>query len=285
MSIQEIANQINFARRYQAYKPRESTLTDRRILELLKNDTHSFHAISEYLDVTCRSLREPGAMVLNIGSGSGGMVGYLSQKFPEARFVDLDIALKALRFIHDSSSPNPSRHLTCADVRAIPLPDNSIDVVVAHGVFRYIKGSPLSAIQEINSVLKIGGTAFISEGKDSATMGDCYSEAIYIQTNPRIVPLPFRMDNIRMPRLTLFYALFENYENDPDIAAELNRIRKENPDLNLEEALFRIAGESCDYIFGLQWTKSDDGSLSIDLFNQMAGINTNTSDASDHIGL
>lgn len=242
---------IGFAERFRNYHPKAETLANKEVLDLIGVDP-CFKAISGFIKSEYSPISNQGTNVLVLGSGSGELPKYLSRTFPEAKVFSLDMAFEVFNRLRKLGSDDP---LICSDVRKMPLVDNSFDVVVAHGVFRYIP-EPLSAVFEANRVLKPGGMAFISEGKGIATMGGCYSKIINAERCLSFTPIPFRVDDVSMPRLTLFYALVENCEKDPDITKMLNKVKKEKPSLSDMQILFQIAGVSVDYIFGIEWTKS-----------------------------
>jgi len=239
--------------RYQAYKPKPETQADSRVLDVIKSDTASFQAIGNYLHTECPALSEDDSKILIVGSGAGGLTEHLTSRFSKANFINLDISFQTLTYLRNSSS-EATQQLTCADANMLPFSDDSIDTVIAHGVFRYIS-QPIKAIKEINRVLNTSGMAYAFEGKDIHTMGDSISQMINSEPKQIFSFIPMRFRDISMPRLTLFYALLENYQKDNDIAQILNETKAKHPHLKLEEALFKIAGRSIDDIYGLQWSK------------------------------
>lgn len=242
---------IDFSERFRNYHPKAKTLVNKEILDLIGVDP-CFKAISDFIVGEYPSIRNQNTKVLVLGSGSGELPKYLFQTFPNTEIYGLDIAIDVFRRLRQLNSQDS---FICSDARKLPLVDKSFDVVVAHGVFRYIS-EPLSAIAEIDRVLKPKGMAFVSEGKDIATMSDCFSEIINAEKCISSTPLPFRIDNIPMPRLTLFYALVENCKKEPEIMSRLEKATEKEKSLTNIQILFQMAGMSIDYIFGIEWIKS-----------------------------
>lgn len=248
--MQKFGKEVGFSGRFRDYHPKAETLANKVVLDLIGLDP-CFKAIGDFIESEFSFIKSQETKVLVLGSGSGELPKYLSHTFPETEVFSLDKAFDVFTRLRQLGCQDS---FICSDARKMPLVNNSFDVVVAHGVFRYIS-EPLDAVVEIDRILKPGGMAFISEGKDIATMGDCFSEIINTERTISSTPLPFRIDDIPMPRLTLFYALFENYKNTPDIMTRLKEKKMENPFLTDTQILLQMAGISIDYIFGIEWTK------------------------------
>ena len=246
---------IDFSTRYPNYKPLALTMADERILNLLDKDIHTYKHLLNHIENKACVSRLANPNILVVGSGSGGLPIYLREHLPNANITSLDISFESLKRIRLKSESKVSRNLVCADAENIPLENESYDVVVAHGVFRYIKNKNRAA-KEINRVLRSDGMAFLSEGKDIATMGDSFSKLSFLLVPKHIYPEPFLIENVQMPRLTLFYALWENRETDDDIANQLMAIKATNPEVKDEEILFNMAGTSISQIYGISWTKN-----------------------------
>lgn len=101
----------------------------------------------------------PGDTVLDIGSGSGtdafiavGLVG------PAGRVIGLDLteAMREKLRANAESAGTANLEVLAGNAEAIPLPDNSVDVITSNGVLNLVPDKP-RAIQEMARVLRPGG--------------------------------------------------------------------------------------------------------------------------------
>ncbi len=97
--------------------------------------------------------------VLDIGCGPGRASGLLRKRWKKAHVIALDVALPMLRRV----STGWRRPLTrvCADARALPLPDASIDVLFSNVCIQWIDDLP-ALFDEFRRVMRPGGYVAIS---------------------------------------------------------------------------------------------------------------------------
>jgi ubiquinone/menaquinone biosynthesis C-methylase UbiE len=101
----------------------------------------------ELLDAALASVPPP-SVALDLGTGTGVGASALARHFPEAVVVGADIAERMVRIAAGKPRPHPVRFLV-ADGARLPLPDASLDLVVALNVFVFFS--------EIARVLRPGG--------------------------------------------------------------------------------------------------------------------------------
>ena len=89
--------------------------------------------------------------VLDVGSGPGTAALAMQRRWPEAQVIALDLALPMLAHAREHLAARPLRErlpwkrtpaLVCADARALPLPDASVDVLVSNLCIQWIEDLP-----------------------------------------------------------------------------------------------------------------------------------------------
>jgi ubiquinone/menaquinone biosynthesis C-methylase UbiE len=116
----------------------------------------------------------PGARVLELGSGGGGMLALLQERFRPARLVGTDFdpaQVEAARsyLVRKLGNLPPSIELRAADALQIPFPDASFDLVFAMEMLHHVEAGHHDyvrrpqALREILRVLVPGGRLVYSE--------------------------------------------------------------------------------------------------------------------------
>lgn len=110
--------------------------------------------------------RSPPAVVLDVGTGPGRAALAMRARWPRARVVALDLALPMLR-----SAPPPARwrlpgtpraiDRVCADARALPLADGSVDVLFSNLCLQWVTDLP-AVFAGFRRVLRPGGLLLVS---------------------------------------------------------------------------------------------------------------------------
>lgn len=138
--------------------------------------------------------------VLELGSGGGGLLALLHERFRPARLVgtdyDRDQVEAARRFLASRwGSLPPSVELRQADAVALPFPDASFDLVFAMMMLHHVElhhreyvRRPL-ALREIGRVLRPGGRLVYSEifrrAEIRQTLADLGFEQLFLRSGWR----------------------------------------------------------------------------------------------------
>lgn len=103
--------------------------------------------------------------VLDIGCGPGRASSLLRKRWKRAEIISLDLALPMLRRVRTGWRHPLMR--VCADARALPLPDASVDVLFSNLCIQWIDDLP-QLFDELRRVLRPGGyLAFSTFGWDT----------------------------------------------------------------------------------------------------------------------
>ncbi|MBU0672954.1 MAG: methyltransferase domain-containing protein [Candidatus Margulisbacteria bacterium] len=97
--------------------------------------------------------------VLDVGSGTGTLVGLLAEKYPEADVVGLDIAIGMLEVALAKNYKNNVRFLQ-GDGEALPFDSGQFDLVVSSLALQWM--DPEKVFIEAARVLKPGGSFYFS---------------------------------------------------------------------------------------------------------------------------
>ena len=105
--------------------------------------------------------------VLDVGAGTGRGSALLKQRYPKAEVIAVDLALPMLRAAKQHSGWLRPFARVCAEARALPLPDHSIDVLYSNLCFQWVDDLA-TLFGECMRVLRPGGLmVFSSYGPDT----------------------------------------------------------------------------------------------------------------------
>lgn len=130
--------------------------------------------------------RAAPAVVLDVGSGPGNAAAAMQRRWPKTRVVALDLSLPMLRQARDGG-PRSLREAfglrrgverLCADARALPLADSSVDVLFSNLCLQWIDDLP-AVFAGFRRVLRPGGLLLCSTfGPDTLQeLRDAFADA------------------------------------------------------------------------------------------------------------
>jgi ubiquinone/menaquinone biosynthesis C-methylase UbiE len=101
---------------------------------------------------------QPGMTLLDCGCGPGTITAGLAQIVAPGQTVGIDSNTMQLELALRQSAEQivPNLRFETASVYTLPFEDNTFDAVFSHAVFEHLR-EPLTALQEIQRVLKPGG--------------------------------------------------------------------------------------------------------------------------------
>jgi SAM-dependent methyltransferase len=114
---------------------------------------------------------ERGDRVLDVGCGSGALLGFLARRVrPAARWVGVDLSVGFLGF---STRSRSSVAIAGASAFQLPFPDRTFDALISSHVLHHLPAEDLGALfSEARRVLRPGGRslwwAFVRDAKPSA---------------------------------------------------------------------------------------------------------------------
>jgi malonyl-CoA O-methyltransferase len=105
--------------------------------------------------------RKPPRVVVDLGAGPGRASAAMRKRWPRARVVALDLALPMLREAKSRSGWWRPFDRVCADVRALPFADGSVDVLFSSLCLQWIEDLP-AVFAGFRRVLKPEGVLLVS---------------------------------------------------------------------------------------------------------------------------
>jgi malonyl-CoA O-methyltransferase len=112
-------------------------------------------------------IKQKPATVLDVGSGTGWGTRQLGERYPDAQIVALDIAIGMLQASRGTASwwsklfAGNARQYVCADMEALPIRANSMDMVWSNLAVQWCNDLPATLI-ELHKVLKVDGLLMFS---------------------------------------------------------------------------------------------------------------------------
>jgi ubiquinone/menaquinone biosynthesis C-methylase UbiE len=119
---------------------------------------------------------KPGYYVLDIGSGTGVLLPFLIVELgDEGKVIALDFSAEMLGQAQAKNFP-PIVGFAQADVLAIPLADNSVDLAICNSVFPHFTDK-VKALKEIARVLRNNGRLVICHTMSRAMINQLHQSA------------------------------------------------------------------------------------------------------------
>ena len=125
--------------------------------------------------------KQPPQRVLDLGSGPGRAAAAMRRRWPKAQVLALDLALPMLRQARGRDGWHPLRRgvdRVCADARALPLAENSLDVLFSNLCLQWVEDLP-AVFAGFRRALRPGGLLLVSTfGPDTLhELRDAFAQA------------------------------------------------------------------------------------------------------------
>lgn len=122
--------------------------------------------------------------ILDVGTGTGGLLPILRKHNPAAKIIQVDFAnamlLRAL-------ANNNGDYLVQADAHQLPFVSSSIDVVVCHNSFPHFRYK-MQALQSLRSVLRAGGQLLILHEISRERVNEVHRRAAAVEIHQDLLP-------------------------------------------------------------------------------------------------
>jgi len=133
----------------------------------VEKDTSRLEAMAARLDI------KPGAVVLDVGTGTGVFIPFILKKIgSEGKLVCLDFAEEMLKIAYAKGFQGNIEYI-CADIENSRLPAKSFDAVVCYSVFPHFRDK-IKALREISRLLKENRKLFICHTSSRQAINDIH---------------------------------------------------------------------------------------------------------------
>lgn len=119
------------------------------------------HYISNTLEFLKAWVQIPvGGIILDVGCGTGELERLILADHPHQRMIGIDLSDPMLAIAQTKCAAYPQVQFQSASAESLPLPDQSIDLIVSANAFHYFS-KPHAALAEMHRVVKSDGKVVI----------------------------------------------------------------------------------------------------------------------------
>lgn len=122
--------------------------------------------------------------ILEVGTGTGGLLPILRKHNPTARIIQVDFASAMLMRARANHNED---YLVQADAHQLPFVSSSIDVVVCHNSFPHFRYK-MQALQSLRSVLRAGGQLLILHEISRERVNEVHRRAAAVEIHQDLLP-------------------------------------------------------------------------------------------------
>ena len=125
-------------------------------------------------------------LVLDVGSGTGHAAAAMRRRWPKAQVIALDLALPMLRQAKKQAGWWKPFARVCADARALPLAEGSVDVVFSNLCLQWVEDLP-AVFAGFRRVLRPGGL-LLGSSFGPETLGELRAAFAQADAVPHVSP-------------------------------------------------------------------------------------------------
>ena len=122
--------------------------------------------------------------VLEVGTGTGGLLPLLKKHYPKPGIIQIDFANAMLV---RAKKNHKGDQLVQADVHELPFPDEKFSFVICHNSFPHFKEKVI-ALREMRRVLQVGGTLLILHELSREKVNDIHRHALAEEIHQDLLP-------------------------------------------------------------------------------------------------
>lgn len=104
-------------------------------------------------------LKPPHQMILDLGTGTGGLTPFIKNQYPDANILNIDFSAELLKI---NQKKNPGIQIICADAYQLPIKNQQVDMVISNLMVQWCCEDLPRLLTEISRVLKPGGLFLFS---------------------------------------------------------------------------------------------------------------------------
>jgi ubiquinone/menaquinone biosynthesis C-methylase UbiE len=123
-------------------------------------------------------------LVLEVGTGTGGLIPLLKKRFSKPEYIQIDFANAMLQRAQKNYN---GVQLVQADAHELPFLNKTFSVVICHNSFPHFK-EKMIALKEMRRVLKSGGTLLILHEQSREKVNYIHQHALAVEIHQDLLP-------------------------------------------------------------------------------------------------
>ena len=153
-------------------------------------------------------------LVLEVGTGTGGLIPLLKKRYPKPRFIQIDFANSMLLRAQENHHGD---HLVQADVHELPFPDRKFSVVICHNSFPHFIEKVI-ALKEMRHVLQLGGILLILHELSREKVNYIHQHALAEEIHQDLLPSGEEIKKL-FQQAEFFPEIIEDFEDHYAVCA------------------------------------------------------------------
>jgi ubiquinone/menaquinone biosynthesis C-methylase UbiE len=131
---------------------------------------------------------EPGARILDAGTGPGRLPLAIAAALPHLRVDGIDLASEMIEYARRNAGPGSPVTFTVADVANLPFPDATFDVIVS-SLSQHHWTNPEGGLRDLRRVLRPGGRLWIYDARWALGRATVAARALFNPASVRREPV------------------------------------------------------------------------------------------------